>query len=329
MPVQLFSTDKAPASQRALLFQRQMQERFAVGVEVSAPQEQPLNTSMMAYCGRRLRFASWRFSPHRTSSTYCGVPESSRLLVTLQMEGTAHLSQDGRDSRLSPGDLCLIDPARPFSIETTEMRTHSLYLEREAVRAVLPEIDVLTSRSINGQSGAGAMFTAMVNEMFKLAPMLDEDTADTIAESLPYALATAFVTLKHERVLLQPRLKLLHRQRIRRFAREHLRDHKLDAATIANGVNLSARYIYELFADETESLMKWVWSERLQRCSRDLASPSLMARSIGEIAYSWGFSDVAHFSRAFRQHFNMSPREWRKRAKEMAIPASNSFRVEN
>ena len=60
--------------------------------------------------------------------------------------------------------------------------------------------------------------------------------------------------------------------------------------------------------------MKWVWRERLERCSRDLVAPVLQARSIGEIAYSWGFSDVAHLSRVFRQRFGMPPRDWRKRA---------------
>lgn len=314
MPIQIFSTEKTPTSQRALLFQRQMQERFAVGVQVSASQEQPLNTSMMAYCGRRLRFAAWRFSPHRTSSSYSGLPESSRLLVTLQMEGTAHLSQDGRDSHLGPGDLCLIDPTRPFTIETTEMRTHSLYLEREAVRAALPDIDLLTARTIDGQSGTGAMFTALVNEMFKLAPTLDEDTADAIAEALPYNLAAALTSLQREPMTSSSRLKLHHMRRIRRYTRERLRDHKLDAKAIAEGVNLSPRYVYDLFAGGAEPLMKWVWSERLEHCRRDLASPVLQSRSISEIAYGWGFSDISHFSRSFRQRFAVAPRDWRKRA---------------
>lgn len=314
MPMQLFSTDQAPASQRARLFQRQMQERFAVGVQISAPQAQPLNSSMMAYCGRRLRFASWRFSPHRTSSSSVGVPASSRLLVTLQMEGDAHLSQGGRDGHLRPGDLCVIDPTQPFSIETTEMRTHSLYLEREAVRAVLPDIDSLTARVIDGQSGAGAVFTALINELFKLAPTLDEDTADALAEALPYNLAAAMTSLKRDSANNVSRLKLHHLQRIRRYAREHLRDHKLDAKAIAEGVSLSPRYVYDLFSEGAEPLMKWVWSERLEHCRIDLAAPTSRARSISEIAYGWGFSDTAHFSRAFRQRFGCSPREWRTRS---------------
>ena len=30
------------------------------------------------------------------------------------------------------------------------------------------------------------------------------------------------------------------------------------------------------------------------------------------IAFGWGFNDAAHFSRAFRERFRRSPREWRQ-----------------
>ena len=34
-------------------------------------------------------------------------------------------------------------------------------------------------------------------------------------------------------------------------------------------------------------------------------------RTIGEIALSWGFSDLTHFSRAFAQAYRVAPREFR------------------
>jgi AraC-like DNA-binding protein len=34
---------------------------------------------------------------------------------------------------------------------------------------------------------------------------------------------------------------------------------------------------------------------------------------VSEIAYGRGFNDAAHFSRAFRDRFDCSPREWRLR----------------
>ena len=46
------------------------------------------------------------------------------------------------------------------------------------------------------------------------------------------------------------------------------------------------------------------------RAARDLlrAEP----RSITEISYRCGFADAAHFSRRFRSHFGLSPRDWRR-----------------
>jgi AraC-like DNA-binding protein len=60
--------------------------------------------------------------------------------------------------------------------------------------------------------------------------------------------------------------------------------------------------------------MKWLWRERLDRCHRELADPALRAQTIGETAYRWGFNDLAHFSRAFRERFGCSPRQWRRQA---------------
>jgi AraC-like DNA-binding protein len=288
-----------------------MQDRFSVALAVEDSRDAPLETTVRAYCGRQLRFAELRFSPHRTSSVSDG-RSGSRILFTLQLEGEAQFSQGGRNCCVPPGSFCLIDPAQPFTIETTQMYARSVYLDRQSVFAVAPYIQSMTARRIDGMSGVGAIMRATVDEMFKLAPSLDEDTADSISEALPYTLATALTSLGKDPELAHARLHLFHKKRILRFARQSLHDPNLDPRRIADGVNLSLRYLYDLFADEEMPLMKWIWSERLKRAQRDLRAPHLLARSISEIAYSWGFSNLAHFSRAFRQECGMSPRQWRQ-----------------
>ena len=42
--------------------------------------------------------------------------------------------------------------------------------------------------------------------------------------------------------------------------------------------------------------------------------PRPTARHVGDIAFAWGFNDLAHFSRIFRLRFGASPREWREHA---------------
>jgi len=62
-------------------------------------------------------------------------------------------------------------------------------------------------------------------------------------------------------------------------------------------------------------LMRWVRAERLARCRRELADASLRYRSIAHIAQAWGFGDMTHFGRSFREAYGVSPRAWRQTCK--------------
>ncbi len=50
---------------------------------------------------------------------------------------------------------------------------------------------------------------------------------------------------------------------------------------------------------------------RLERCRIELCDPRRAERNITEIAFCWGFSDSAHFSRSFKRQFGVSPRMFR------------------
>ncbi|MBL0422890.1 helix-turn-helix domain-containing protein [Ramlibacter sp. AW1] len=303
------------------LFREQMARLFSVGLAISSP-DQPFHTQVMGYSGRHLRFAALRFTPHTTSSTHVG-QRDSRLLLSMHKEGVAVVQQDGRESRIEPGDMFLIDPARPFSIEAGEVVAHSVYLEPGVLRSVVPELDTLTARAIRSTEGAGAVFRGLLDALFAQADRLQEPAADRMADALSHALSAALCSLDGD----QPpttRLRAMHRQRILRYLRENLRNHDLDAAQVAAAVQLSTRYVYELFEQDGQPLMKWIWSSRLERCRNDLASPALASRAIGEIAYFWGFNDVAHFSRAFRQRFGTSPRAFRAGHERLAAGGTSS-----
>jgi AraC-like DNA-binding protein len=52
---------------------------------------------------------------------------------------------------------------------------------------------------------------------------------------------------------------------------------------------------------------------RFARCRQALGDPAQMHRSVSEIAYGWGFSDMTHFGRRFKSAYGMLPRECRRR----------------
>lgn len=301
-----------------LRFQQDMQRMFSVGLAVQFEHSNPFSAQISAYRGRNLRFAALRFSPHSTSAPTMG-QHSNRMLVTHQKEGVALVQQDGRESRVEAGDIFMIDPARPFFIETGEILTHSVYLKPDALRSLVPNISDYTARTIDGKSGTGFIFASMLDSVFSLASSLDESTADRISEALPYVFTAAISGLSvSDPGASDSRLRQVHRLRVLRYIRDHLRENEMTASSISSAVGLSTRYIYELFAGEDQPLMRTVWNMRLDRCRVELAAPSSVGRSIGEIAYYWGFNDAAHFSRSFRQRFGLSPRDYRKEATQHA-----------
>lgn len=79
---------------------------------------------------------------------------------------------------------------------------------------------------------------------------------------------------------------------------------------IAREVHLSKTYISALFKKETrERFSEYLQRVRLENSCRLLKTTKL---SIREIADRTGFSDAAHFSRVFKERYQMSPLEYRK-----------------
>jgi transcriptional regulator GlxA family with amidase domain len=101
--------------------------------------------------------------------------------------------------------------------------------------------------------------------------------------------------------------------RIKDFVERNLRDPGMNTAMVASGVRLSPRYINDIFKEDQTSLMRYVWSRRIENCRKDLLSQSRTGQRVSDIALRWGFNDFSHFSRAFKQSFGHAPRDYRQR----------------
>lgn len=99
--------------------------------------------------------------------------------------------------------------------------------------------------------------------------------------------------------------------RIQRFIDDHLSDPALRPAEIAAAADISVRHLHRLFANSGSTLGDCIRARRLEQCRNDLANPRLRDKTITDIAFCWGFSDSAHFSRSFRRQFGVCPRTFR------------------
>lgn len=103
--------------------------------------------------------------------------------------------------------------------------------------------------------------------------------------------------------------------RLKSIIDARLSDPELSPELAATEAGLSVRYANALLAGEGTSIQRYIVARRLDRCRRSLEDPAQVHRMIGDIAYSWGFSDLTYFCRRFKAEFGFSPREYRRISK--------------
>jgi AraC family transcriptional regulator, positive regulator of tynA and feaB len=280
---------------------------------------QGMSTLLDGYAGERLRLATFRHSPHVMTGDSLTRLHRGAALLCHHLDGGATVEQHGRHGDIAPGDFCLIDLSRPFRLEIGAATVQTLYLPLGALREAMPRLDQLSAVGIHGHLSAVGYLRVLFQELFAHASELTEAVADRVADAMPHMLAAAFESMAT--VETSPsQLRQQYKQQVRRFVRDHLADPTLCVEKIGAGVGISPSYLFELFSDESLTLMRWVRAERLARCRRELADPALRHRSIAQVAQSWGFGDMTHFSRSFRDIFGVSPRSYRQASLEGGLP---------
>ena len=234
------------------------------------------------------------------------------FLVSIQTKGRGVISQDGRDAVLGPGDFALYDSTRPYQLTfDNDFQQFVLKLPGPTLRTALRDTQRLTATTVCGDRGAGHLMIQMIRTLAEDIGSLAPQSAAAVADSVSQILIAGLATLPAATQVPVSQLTAYHREQIKALVRSRLADPDLGVTQIAQALRLSPSTLHRAWAGEPCSLSDWIWSQRLDAARRDLCDPARAARSVSEIAFAWGFSDAAHFSRAFRARFGCSPRELR------------------
>jgi AraC-like DNA-binding protein len=101
------------------------------------------------------------------------------------------------------------------------------------------------------------------------------------------------------------------RSQAERYIDRHLRDPSLGPNAIAKGLGVSLRTLHRTLAESDESVMAYVRRRRLDHARIEMSTQDASV-TITYLAARWQFADAAHFSRAFRQRFGLTPTQYRK-----------------
>lgn len=234
--------------------------------------------------------------------------------LAIHESGRCYVTQDGRETELRPGDLAFFDSTRPHGLTFDgRFRQHVLHMPRPAVMQCLGRSDPFTAIRIDGGTGLGSLLAPFLRDLPGSLPRIPAAIHQRISENLLNLVTTALLSIDNTTPISAAQTLA----RVKLWIEAHLGE-ALSAESIAGASKISVRHLNRLFAGEGTSLMAHVWERRLMRCHRDIASPTMRGRSIGEIAFAAGFLDLSHFSRAYRARFGSTPREARAAARREA-----------
>lgn len=239
--------------------------------------------------------------------------DSDSVKVVLQLRGKTRFSQTGNTTSLNDGSLLVYDPTRPYSfVNETAVHLVLLQLPRELLtcRADMPD-DLLQYYDAD-TSGLPRVLASMLSSAGAGIECLDDDSRKHIGDTLT-SLVCAVTKVGTEAEAGDSIPASILRQRIVEFVQKHLLDPDLSIDSIAAALRCSKRYLHRTFEHESMTLERYIWNARLERCRETLAGDQggRLSLSLSQVAFACGFNSSSHFSRAFKQRYGMTPREFR------------------
>lgn len=234
-----------------------------------------------------------------------------QLLICLQLEGSCDNDWAGRRGRVQPGDVQIVDYARPFHSVTTDYANLILILARDSVPAALMALEphgLVFPRA----SGAARLIGSAIQELYAQAGDLTVSEAEAAIEGI-VALTTAFARAR--RAADEADHVKSRRKAVMDYIDAHLGDAELGPDEIADGTHMSRASLYRLLA--AEGGIRAVLSQRrLDQALRLLLADHKDERSLTDIARCCGFGGTSQFSRSFRARFGLPPRQYRALVRE-------------
>jgi AraC-like DNA-binding protein len=314
--LQFFTTDLVPVSDRReawLLNARQ----FCGDCKFQFPMRLPFrgsierrnltNLEMTLFSSSSISFHKFPSEPLNSANRVC--------IVISQLAGLRSYRQDGNVAVLKKGDVTLIDSGRPWSSDCPgDCARLYLRIPWQLMQSRLRLKELPVAKRISGDAGLGRLLFQLSTSLYREAGRLTEAEGGAAIEAhlriLAECVRSPVCSCGHQR---EEQL-----EKILSYIDAHLTDASLNPSEIARAAELSARHLHRLFAHRGMSVSDWIRLQRLGHCKNDLANPLFDEKSITEVAFFWGFNDSAHFSRAFKQEFGVSPRGFRTRVQEVS-----------
>lgn len=240
-----------------------------------------------------------------------GLARDRQFSVMLQLSGCTDVRQRHRSCRLDAGDLCLLDEHSAFAIDgCAAAEILFMRLPREPTLRRHPNLEHHVATTLCASAPGTAIVARMLSATLDSGPFL----SDTQRRAALIGTMELLGMLE-----CQPRVgggrAWWRVQAALSFIELNFGTPGLGAEDVAQAQHISRRRLDQLLSETTgTSVTGHIWSRRLEQAAVDLRDPQRVDHTAAQIAFANGFEDAAHFTRAFKRRYDLSPQQWRMRA---------------
>lgn len=241
---------------------------------------------------------------------HIGSAQEEEYLITIPRRSPVQFYQIGRDVRCSPGGFILERGDEPYRFSYGAVNElNVLKVPKRALAEKIRDPDRFCAQVVETGEGVAALFAGLMAQLQEL-DLADAHAGAVLGRQIVEILSLALDGGRDTDETSRSAVCAAHLRRAEHVVRRNLSNPRLNPQMVADACNISKRYLHDLFGQTDRTVSQFIRDERLI-AARD-AIASSRAITIAEIAYKFGFSDQAHFSRLFKATFGRTPSEWRR-----------------
>lgn len=324
----LLSIDHLPTCRREVVWRDAVCNTF-VRLECQHETSAPVHGNLQSGVLGALHVARVVASPQRVERTAARAAQDDQafVLASVQLRGTTVVSQGNSQALLTPGCIAFYDTARAYTLNLpNDFDQIVLHLPRHAIERNAPRGLTHMAKRLSAANPFAQAIMALAPQLLRLVDSAKVDMAERTAAAAVELISLALDSLDSNHAPDAPLQRVRGSAtdsmatssagadalvwRTREMIGNQLADTALCPSLLATQMGVSLRRLQEVFQEHGTTLSDCIWDMRLE-FARSLLAANHALETVSTIAYSAGFTDVAHFSRRFKQRYAVSPSGYR------------------
>jgi len=233
----------------------------------------------------------------------------NRYAIYLPLAGALQVQQLGRDERYEPGSIAFVSTAEACSTQKMgDNDTIYFMMPQDFVDQRLIGAETACGRKVMPPEGMRNLCIETISALHGSAlTMSSGDLAQT--SRLVGELVLMSLSSSVDMASSSSPVRAANLARAKRIIRKRCVNPDLTLSDIAKECGLSLRYLHDLFQDDGRTFREYMMNERLSRAYRMLEIGPPATTRVTDVCVASGFSNLSHFSTAFRRTFCCSPRD--------------------